>query len=256
MTVQFWLWLALACMAVGAAAILAKAKKRTADEEADGILHAIVPIIAACSYFAMACGQGSFPQPLGAPAADQSFFYYARYLDWTFTTPILLFGLASTAMHSGLRRRGAVFGLIASDLLMIATALFFGLSVTPWIKWTWFLISCGAFLAVYYVIWVALREENRKERDDVQSVFARNASILSVIWLIYPFVLLIGTDGLKLIDPGWTTALIAILDVTAKVFYGFMAVSERSRIVDRDLQTQERPRATTTASRQPASAAA
>ena len=102
MAVEFWLWLALAGMAVGAVAILLTAKKRTADEETDGILHGLVPIIAASSYFAMACGQGSLLLPFGAdPATAQTTFYFARYLDWTFTTPILLFSLASTAMHSG-----------------------------------------------------------------------------------------------------------------------------------------------------------
>ncbi len=138
-------------------------------------------------------------------------------------------------MHTGLRRRGAVFGLIGADVLMIATALFFGLSTTPWIKWTWYLISCGAFLAVYYVIWGMLKQENAKERDDVRANFKRNAAILSVIWLIYPLVLLVGTDGLKLVDPTITTAAIALLDFTAKVVYGLMAVVSRSKVIDRDL---------------------
>jgi bacteriorhodopsin len=54
MTPQFWLWLGFAGMAAGAAVILFIAKRRTPAEEADGIIHGIVPIIAACSYFAMA----------------------------------------------------------------------------------------------------------------------------------------------------------------------------------------------------------
>ena len=106
-----------------------------------------------------------------------------------------------------------MFGLIGADVLMIATAPFFGLSTTSWIKWTWYLISCGAFLTVYYVIWGPLKQENAKEREDVRSVFTRNATILSVVWLIYPLVLLVGTDGLKLVDPTITTAAIVILDL-------------------------------------------
>lgn len=236
MTVQFWLWLTLAGMSLGAAAILFVAKARTADEQMDGILHGIVPIIAATSYFGMACGQAVIRLPLNAadPAAQWE-FYYARYLDWTFTTPILLFALATSAMHSGMRRHGAVFGLIAADVLMILTALFFGASPEPWIKWTWFLISCGAFLAVYYVIWGPLRAENRREREDVQAAYTRNAAILSVLWFIYPIILLVGTDGLKLVSPLVTTAVIAILDFTAKVIYGLFATLGRAKIVDRDL---------------------
>lgn len=234
-TPQGWLWLTLFVMSLGAAAIFLVAKRRTADEETDGILHGIVPVIAATSYFGMACGQAVLRLPLGADPASQVEFYYARYLDWTFTTPILLYALATTAMHSGLRRHGAVFGLIAADVLMVLTALFFGASPEPWIKWTWFAISCGAFLAVYYVIWGPLLEENRKERADVQATFKRNGAILSAIWFVYPLVLLVGTDGLKMISPTLTTAAIAVLDIAAKVVFGLMAVAARARIVDRDL---------------------
>ena len=240
MTVQFWLWLTMAGMSLGAAAILFVAKRRTADEETDGVLHGIVPIIAATSYFGMACGQAVVRLPMNAPAAGQWEFYYARYLDWTFTTPILLFALSTTAMHSGLRRHGAVFGLIAADILMVLTALFFGASTEPWIKWTWFLISCGAFLGVYYVIWGPLREESVREREDVRHAYTRNAVFLSVIWLLYPLVLLVGTDGLQMVDPVLTTAGIAILDLVAKVVYGLMATIGRAKVVDRDLREGEK----------------
>ncbi|WP_375464373.1 bacteriorhodopsin [uncultured Methylobacterium sp.] len=236
MTVSFWLWLTLAGMSLGAAAILFVAKARTADEEVDGVLHGIVPIIAACSYFAMACGQGLIALPTSAEPAAQWDFYYARYLDWTFTTPILLFALSTAAMHAGMRRHGAVFGLIAADVIMVLTALFFGASAVPWIKWTWFAISCGAFLGVYYVIWGPLREENAKEGEDVRTTYIRDAAILSVIWLLYPLVLLVGTDGLKIIDPVLTTAGIAVLDFAAKIVYGLMATFGRARIVERDLR--------------------
>ncbi|WP_018262734.1 bacteriorhodopsin [Methylobacterium sp. WSM2598] len=235
MTVQTWLWLTLFAMSLGAAAILFTAKRRTPEEETDGILHGIVPLIAAASYLAMACGQGAIRLPLGADPAAQWDFYFARYIDWTFTTPILLYALATDAMHSGMRRHGAVFGMLAADVLMIAAALFFGASATAWIKWTWYAVSCGAFLGVYYVIWVPLLEESRREREDVRAAFRRNAAFLSVVWLIYPLVLIVGTDGLKLVSPVLTTALIAVLDVVAKVVFGLMAVGERARIVDRDL---------------------
>ena len=50
-------------------AIFLFSKKRMEDEETDGILHGIVPLIAACSYFAMATQQGATPLPLGAEEA-------------------------------------------------------------------------------------------------------------------------------------------------------------------------------------------
>ncbi|WP_298951486.1 bacteriorhodopsin [uncultured Methylobacterium sp.] len=236
MTPQFWLWLGFAGMAAGAASILFLGKRRTPAEEADTIIHGIVPIIAACSYFAMATGQGSIVLPAGPDAADAARqFYFARYLDWTFTTPLLLVGLARTAMHSGMRRPAVVWGLIGSDLIMIVTALAFGLSTVAAVKWTWFGISCGAFLAVFYGIFVQLREENAGERADVQASFLRNAVFLSVVWCAYPVVLLVGQDGLGLLSPTLALAIVAVLDLTAKVVYGLMATIQTTRAVDRDL---------------------
>lgn len=236
MTPQFWLWLGFAGMAAGAAAILFLGKRRTPAEEADAIIHGIVPIIAACSYFAMATGQGSIALPAGPEAADAARqFYFARYLDWTFTTPLLLVGLARTAMHSGMRRSAVVWGLVGSDLIMIVTALAFGLSTVAWVKWTWFAFSCGAFLAVFYGIFVQLREENATERADVRSAFLRNAVFLSVVWCAYPVVLLVGQDGLGILSPAVALAVVAILDLTAKVVYGVMATLQTTRAVDRDL---------------------
>lgn len=236
MTPSFWLWLTLCVMALGAAAILATSKRRTEDEETDGVLHGIVPVIAATSYFAMACGAGALEISFAEDPSIVRDFYFARYIDWALTTPILLWALSTTAMHSGHRRKGAVFGLVAADVLMVVTAFFFGFATTPWIKWTWYAISCGAFVAVYYVIWVPLRQENRREREDVQAAFTRKASILSVVWFLYPLVLAAGTDGLQLLSATLTTLLIAVLDVTAKVIYGWMAVKMRAAVVERDLR--------------------
>ena len=236
MTSQFWLWVGFAGMAAGAAAILLIGKRRTRAEETDTLIHGIVPIIAACSYFAMATGQGSITLPAGPDAGTATrAFYFARYIDWTFTTPLLLLGLANTAMHSGLRRPAVVWAMIGADLLMIVTALAFGLSQEPGVKWTWFAISCGAFLAVYYVLFVQLREENAGERDEVRKTYLRNALFLSVVWFAYPIVLLVGQDGLGLLDPVLALAAIAVLDLVAKVVYGLMATLQTAKHVDHEL---------------------
>ena len=235
MTTQFWLWFTTVTMLAGGLALLAIGKRRTPGEESQTVIHGIVPIIAACSYFAMAVGQGSVILPIeGAPGATRE-FHYARYVDWAFTTPLLLVALSLTAQHSGMRRYGAVGGLILADLMMVATALFFGLSVTSWIKWTWFLISCIAFLGVFYVLWVSYLQENAAERADVQASYRRNAAVLSVLWTGYPLILLVDTDGLNIISPTASVALIAVLDLMSKVGFGLMVTFDHAKTVDRDL---------------------
>ncbi len=239
---QTWLWLDTILMTLGGLALLAIGKQRTTGEQSHTIYHGIVPIIAACSYFAMAVGQGSFLLHTGpADAGTTRVFYFARYLDWTFTTPLLLLSLAHTAMHSGMRRSGMVAGLLISDVLMIVTAFFFGASTVEWVKWTWFLVSCVAFLGVFYVMWVPMLRENALESAEAQSSYRRNAAILSVLWLVYPLVLAVSTDGLGVISSTQGVAAIAIIDFVSKLVYGLLTVMSTTRLVTSDLSKETKP---------------
>ena len=238
------LWLTTVIMTGAGLFILLTGKRRTPAEELHTVLHGIVPLIAACSYFAMATGQGAVI--LGADAASAGtgagrIFYFARYIDWTFTTPLLLVTLSMTAMHAGEKRPGAIAGVVLADLMMILTAFFFGASEVVWIKWTWFLISCVTFLGVYYVIWVSQMQANASERDDVRADYRRNATILSVLWLIYPIILAVAPDGLNWVGDTAGVLGIAILDVLSKVVYGVMTVASDSKLTERDLAGAGRP---------------
>ncbi len=232
------LWLTTLIMTGGGLLILLTGKRRTPAEELHTVLHGIVPLIAACSYFAMATGQGAVILGADAAAAGTGagrVFYYARYIDWTFTTPLLLVTLCMTAMHAGEKRAGALAGIVLADLMMILTAFFFGASEVAWIKWTWFLISCVAFLGVYYVIWISNMQANALERDDVRADYRRNAAILSVLWLIYPVILAVSPDGLNWAGDAVSVLGIAVLDVISKVVYGLMTVASDSKTTERDL---------------------
>ncbi len=235
---QFWLWLTTAIMLIGGLAILGLGKRRTPAEELQTTMHGIVPIIAACSYFAMATGQGATVLPTvdaHTGLVVGRVFYFARYIDWAFTTPLLLISLVLTAMHAGQKRAGVIVGVVLADLLMIITAFFFGASeIAAW-KWIWFLTSCVAFLGVYYVIWVSAMQANQAERSDVRETYRRDALLLSVVWLIYPLVLLVAPDGFGVIGDTLSVLAIAILDVLAKVVFGLMSVRADAVITERDL---------------------
>ena len=245
MNTQFWLWLDTALMVAGGLVLLALGKQRTSGEQAHTIYHGVVPIIAACSYFAMAVGQGVMTLHNDVPGNPARLFYFARYADWTFTTPLLLLSLAHTAMHSGIRKSGMVAGLLISDVIMILTSSFFGASEVLWIKWTWFAASCVAFLAVYYVIWGPMMRENRLESAQAQTDYRRNAVILSVLWLIYPLILAVCPDGLGLLGATPSVASIAILDLVSKLAYGLFTVVATTRLVtfgyERSSSADQRP---------------
>lgn len=57
------LWVTTIIMLAGGLLILATGKRRTSSEGLHTVLHGVVPIIAACSYLAMATGQGLVTLP-------------------------------------------------------------------------------------------------------------------------------------------------------------------------------------------------
>jgi bacteriorhodopsin len=234
MNSEMILWITAVVMLLGGLAILALGKRRTEVEFLQTVVHGTVPIIAACLYFAMATGQGRVDMP-DAGSTGSHIFYWGRYVDWSFTTPLLLLSLGVTAMHSGRKQVALLAGAAIADVMMILTAFAFSASEVPWMKWTWFLISCVAFLGVYWVIWIGQLQANASEREDVRSAYRKNATILSVLWFLYPIVLALAPDGLHVLSDLGAVLVIAILDVLAKVVYGLIATDSDAKITDRDL---------------------
>ena len=72
-------------------------KNKTLSEQGDSIAHFLVPMVALTLYLLMALGHGSVVRPSGRV------FYYARYIDWSITTPLLLLSLVSGAVEGHTR---------------------------------------------------------------------------------------------------------------------------------------------------------
>lgn len=229
MDTQTFQWIGATGMAVGGAFILGMGQRRTPAEEAQTVIHGIVPLIAACSYFAMAVGHGSIVLP------DSRLFFFARYVDWLFTTPLLLLSLALSAIHTGQKRHGLLLGLLLADVVMVVTGLAFGASTQPAVKWTWYAISCGAFAAVGYVMAVPLLQANAEERDDVRVAYRRHAGVLAGLWAAYPIIIVPAPDGLGLVSEAAATGLLMVLDLMSKVGYGLLTTKSDAAVTDRDL---------------------
>lgn len=229
MTETAWLWTGCIGMALGALALLAVGKHRTQDEEGHTILHVVVPVVASLSYLAQATQQGA------VALSDGREFLFARYVDWAITTPLLLLGLAMTALHGAHRRPGLVAAILGADVLMIVTGGFYAASVETGPKWIWYLVSCGAFLAVYAGLFGPLRRE-AQNRDSVRRVeYHRNVALLAVLWLVYPVLDLLGDNGLRVWGPTATSASITVLDLTSKIVYGFVILASARKIAEHDL---------------------
>jgi bacteriorhodopsin len=185
-----------------------------------------ITLWAAMMYIVMATGSGA---AVISEADGARIFYYARYIDWTVTTPLLLLGLAWVALGSIGRNPQIVLGLVVADVAMILTGVLSG-AWAGGFKWFWFVISCIFFIAVLFLIWGPLQTAAQSGVSPEASLFYPLAVMLTVLWFAYPIVFLIGTEGVGAIPIGFEVFLYAVLDILAKVGFGIVLVGGVRRI--------------------------
>lgn len=223
---SFFLWIATGGMIFGTVAFLWLATSGTAQNFHHYVTSAVITLWAALMYIVMSTGSG-----IATVVGDGGtrLFYYARYVDWTITTPLLLLGLAWVAMRQLNRNPGLVAAMVVADVVMILTGLVSGWT-SGGLKWFFFVISCIAFVAVLYFIWVPLRAIAQSGVSQDASLFMPLASMLTVLWILYPVVFVIGTEGAGAISAGAEVFFYAVLDITAKVAFGFVLLGGIRRI--------------------------
>jgi bacteriorhodopsin len=227
-----WLWIGTVGMALGALAFALMGRSADEGNREFYTITTLIPLIAAASYLAMALGQG-------VAEVDGRTVYWARYVDWLFTTPLLLLDLALLARAG----RNLIFGLIAADVFMIATGLVATLSPTP-INFVWWVVSTGAFVAILFGLLGQLSANARNRPGEVGSVFSTLRNLTAVLWTAYPIVWLLGTEGFGLVGLGIEVLLFMILDLSAKVGFGFLLLSNRAALQRTGIspaQTAEQP---------------
>ncbi|MGI3784323.1 MAG: bacteriorhodopsin, partial [Janthinobacterium lividum] len=156
--------------------------------------------------------------------------------DWSVTTPLLLLGLTITALHGAHRRPGLVAAILGTDVLMIITGLFSGLSEDPAHRLAWFLVSTGAFLALYLALFGPLRREAALRDERRRRAYGRDAAILAALWGVYPIVVALGPHGAEVVTATTETGWITVVDLLAKVAYGLVWSRDSSKITDDDLR--------------------
>ncbi len=109
--------------------------------------------------------------------------YWARYVDWSVTTPLLLLDLCLLAGMNG----GAILIAIVADIIMILTGLFaaFGSEGTSQ-KWGWYAIACIAYLVVIWQLVYHGRNSVSQKGGKVANFFAAIGGFTLIIWTVYP----------------------------------------------------------------------
>lgn len=214
------LWIGTLGMALGTLAFIAMGwGEKNEQKQEFYIITIFITAIAAVSYFSMATGYGL----IEVEGLD---IYWARYADWLFTTPLLLLDLALLAGAD----RNTIATLIGLDVAMIVTGLAGALATEGAVfRIAWWGISCGFFIALLYFLVSTLSRQAATQSGDVAATFSTLRNIIIVLWTAYPIVWIIGTEStLEIVGLTTETALFAILDLAAKVGFGFILLRSRN----------------------------
>lgn len=158
------------------------------------VITTFITITAALSYFAMASGHAvsyscttvTDHHKHGIPDTHHEVcrqVYWARYVDWSITTPLLLLDLCLLAGIDGAHTLMA----IVADLIMILTGLFaaYGREHTAQ-KWGWYAIGCIAYLFVIWHVAIHGSRTVKVKGDKVTKLFGGLAAFTLILWTIYP----------------------------------------------------------------------
>ena len=227
-----WLALGTVLMLIGTVVFLAMGWGEDDPRKKEFyIITTLIPGIAAASYLSMFFGFGLTQVPVDSAynsfaAANDGVLeiYWARYADWLFTTPLLLLDIGLLAGASN-RDIGALVGL---DAFMIVTGLAATLMKTNLARYTFWTISTIAMLLLLYFLFAVFTEAAADLDEDAKGTFNVLRNLILVTWTLYPIVWLVGTEGAGAVGLFVETLLFMVLDVTAKVGFGFILLRSRA----------------------------
>lgn len=180
---------------------------------------AIIPGFAGIAYVFMALG-------IGTATINGTELVGFRYIDWVVTTPLLVGFVGYVAGAS----RAAIAGVMIADALMI---IFGGAAVasTGTIKWVLFGVSILFHVSLFgYLYFVFPRS---LPNDPMQrGLFNLLKNHIGMLWLAYPFVWLMGPEGLAFAGAVGISMTYVFLDALAKVPYVYFFYSRRQVFAD------------------------
>jgi bacteriorhodopsin len=156
------------------------------------ILTAFITTFAFLSYFAMASGDGVSYNKIveveshkHVPDTENIIYrevYWARYVDWSLTTPLLLLDLALLAGLNG----SSILVAVVADLIMVLTGLFAAFGSKDGQKWGWYAWACIAYLVVVYQLALNGRNAVANKDGKTKAFYGAIAGFTLILWTVYP----------------------------------------------------------------------
>ena len=206
-------------MALGTAAFVAMGwGVEDDDQRRFYVVTALISGIATVAYLLMFLGIGV--SQVRIPGEVVLRIYWMRYVDWLLTTPLLLLDLALLAGAD----RNTIYRLVGLDVGMVVVGAAAAIApVGQTVRLALWAVSSLFFVALLYVLANQLSQQAARQSGEVAALFSVLRNIVIVLWTAYPIVWIFGTEStIGLIPLGVETALFAVLDLAAKVGFGFV----------------------------------
>ncbi|KAK0632471.1 FDD123 protein [Immersiella caudata] len=169
--------------------------------------------ISCIANFAMGSNLGQTPVITEFRRSGTREVFYARYIEWIVTAPLLLSALLLTARVPV----ALIVGAIGASWVAIACGLIGALVPTSY-KWGFATFGVSALL---FVFWQVLWDGRRLAcavGGPVRKTYTSSASILVFIWMLYPVAWGLAEGG-NVIHPDSEAVFYGVLDIFAKVVF-------------------------------------
>jgi bacteriorhodopsin len=180
-----------------------------------------ITLIASLAYLVMATGHGYYFRPF-----DCRQFFYTRYVDWAFTTPLMLIDLLGFSGATA----DTQFFLIGVDFLMIIAGLI-GSFVEGDEKYAFFGFGMLMFAPIIYYLLVDLKEAAKTKSQAVQDVYNKISMLTAITWACYPVVWLFA-EGSNKLSADTEVYAYTFLDLLAKSVFGFFIINARAALAE------------------------
>jgi len=196
-------------------------------------LTTFAAVISTFSYYAMATHSGwNFHHVLETnehkhdiPDTHQHVLrqvFWARFIDWLFTTPLILFNLGALSGVSGSNLANIIVANVATTLTGLFATYGHGKS-----KWGWYAMSWLAFLTVVWNLTTNARVSAQKR--GVAQVYSPLALYTTLIWTVY-LVIWGFADISRVLSPNHEAVAYLILDFFAKPVFGFWLITSHQKL--------------------------
>lgn len=214
------LWIVVVIMALSSLAFYAMAFRVPVQKRMFHILTAFIATFAFLSYFAMAMGDGICHNRIVITKPHKQTIYrevyWARFAEWSLTTPLILLDLSLLAGLSGAN----ILVTIVADLIMVFTGLFATFSSEDSQKWGWYTIACIAYLTIVYQLAVYGLAAVASKDSKTKAFYSAIGGFTLIVWTLYPIVWGVA-QGARIVDVDAEIIAYAVLDVLAKPVFGF-----------------------------------